>query len=158
MEKENNTEKEEYIKYLQRISNIMKENEKNNDNEEEDINKGFVEWIDVYNRMKERVKDENKIFQLLAYGLAKYDWNGANSNWWIEFGQENDIYRWTKWALSEINPDYNPEDDNNEQDVNVVFTVDNNLLYKDDIEDIIKTYCSGQNIPDASDLMIDYFC
>jgi hypothetical protein len=80
----------------------------------------------VITACKNKNKDEN--FTCLALALAKYDYNGASSNW--KYKHEETILAWTEWAF------------------------ENSDAYN--LEEIIQDY-KNDLIPDAFDLLINYF-
>lgn len=85
-------------------------------------------WPEIEARIKVHVPN-NLPFQLLVLGSAKYDYAGAPSNWDPEHKHEETMVRWAKWCLRER---------------------------KSAVRKIRKAYVRG-DIPDAFDLMIDYF-
>lgn len=95
---------------------------------------------DVKDRMVKYCTDKNRTDILyLALALAKYDFYGAPSNWYpnqhdqyYDCTHEQVILEWADWS--------------NKQEE-----------YNDTITDLISSYNEGL-IPDAFDLMEDYFC
>jgi hypothetical protein len=80
-------------------------------------------------------------FVKVALGLAKYDLNGAPSNWEPQYNHENTIFDWAEWVLT------HRFEGRDEEEIEE---------YEQEIDYIIETYEDGL-IPDCYSLLEEYF-
>lgn len=111
-------------------------------------------WEEVENRVRnfcmEKGKDER--FTLLCLGLAKYDLNGAPSNWEPQYKHEDTVFDWAEYVMmrntktkkSDKASNLNSPDEESEEES------------ENDVDRIIEIYKEGF-IPDCFTYLIDYF-
>jgi len=87
------------------------------------------ERMKKYYEFNKDEKDLPKDMEVICLALATYDYCGAPSNWEPKFNNEKTIWNWAKWCGANR---------------------------KKELKEIIKSY-SNNKIPNASDLMLDYF-
>ena len=89
-----------------------------------------IPWHEIEQRVRTKCIGKDNSFLEVALALAKYDYNGAPSNWEVQFKHEETIYDWCEWVIENYK--------------------------KDEYSNLVKDYKAGY-IPDAFEYMTEYF-